>query len=56
MQQFMDGDYVYNLTNLIVNALLDYGEFLKFNLGSKPMCFITYGVTSSQIFKLGVIK
>jgi hypothetical protein len=39
MQQFVDGDYVYNLTNLIVNALLDYGEFLKSNLGSKPMCF-----------------
>jgi hypothetical protein len=39
MQQFVDGDYVYSLTNLIVNALLDYGEFFWSNLGSKPMRF-----------------
>jgi hypothetical protein len=28
MQQFVDGAYVYSLTNLIVNALLDYEEFI----------------------------
>ncbi len=39
MQQFVDGDYVYSLTKLIVIALLDFGEFLKIQFGFKTNVF-----------------
>jgi hypothetical protein len=54
IQQVLEGSNVDNLIKVIVDSLLTYGGFKKFDLAFKLVCFATNGVITFQGSKTNV--